>query len=545
MHPFEFPQPYNPDTSIDAVPTASGGQRLDVEVCHQQQDALPGTSATKCLADVPDELVPSFSRRVRPAADELSSEALTPVMVPHAQARIQAQHDTTTTPSVAVVKDTPQSAAAATPWSHVKDTPSNSEVTPLQRGCLPHGFWLGLDQPSSSKPPKSAPVQSSSQAVNSALQQQHVSDAAAAAGGDRLYPGGRPQGQFDASPPAPELTLRLSLSDGSSTKSNKAGQPTPSRGAHPLPHQHATPPMQPRVTAPPHPNVPPAAAQGAAWGGLPQQHSLHVSRAGHTFQAGRQFQYQQPPGQPLQLHHPAAAIDSCCQHQVTGRDNPSPSLAAPAAAVAPTLAPAAAVAPTLAGDSHPVSPRVASRFGAQGRMPQLPHEHDLAHGHVMDAVAEHDSSAVSEAQGSGRGGGNSGAAGCGDLSSADQHGASGDAPALAGSDPGGDAPDDPDPGSDSPDDPDPVGDALDDPDPDGDAPDDPDPDSSPAAELVPHRFKQCAPTQVTHACYSCTLHGQAAVSIRVSGTDQAQLGIAEELLCAGCVQICSLIAQIW
>ena len=577
-HPSEFHQPHGPDTAMDPAPTATGGQ-LYVEISNQQQDALPGTSAANCPADVPDELVPSFSRRLRPAADEVGSQALTPAMVPHAQAHIQAQHDTFTTPSVAVIKDTPQSAAAATPWSRVKDTPSTSEVTLLQRGYLPHGFsWLGLDQPSSSKAPLSAPVQSSSQAANSALQQQHVSDATAAIRGDGLYPGGRPQGQFDASPPAPELTLRLSLSDGSSTKSNKAGQPTPSRGAHPLPHQQATPPMQPRLTvAPTHPNVPPAAAKGAAWSEVPQHHSLHASQAGHTLQVGGQLQDQQPLGQQpvgqqplgqqplgqqLRLHHPAAATDSCCQSQAADGDSPSPTLAVPAAAIAPTPALAAAVAPPPADASHPVSPRVSSRFGAQGTMPQLPHEHDPDYGHVVDADAEHDISAIGEAEGSGRGGSDSAAAGCGvgDPYSADQqadqscdddpegspqpqnhdesqHDASGDGPALAGSDPdgdapndapgdpdpGGDAPDDTDPAGDAPDDPDPAGDnpdpddaAPDDPDPDGDPPDDPDPDSTAAAELVPHRFKRPAPTQVTHACCSCILHHQAAIPSRVN-----------------------------
>lgn len=557
-HPSEFPQLHGPDSAINPAPTATGGQRLDVEISNhqqQQQDALPETSAADYPADVPGELVPSFSRRLRPAPDDLSSQALTPVMVPHAQARIQAQHDTTTTtPSAAIVKDTPQSAAAATPWSRVKDTPSNSEVTPLQRGCLPHGFWLGLDQPFSSKLPLSAPVQSSMRAASSTLQQQHVSDAAAAAGGDRLYPGGRPQEQFHASPPAPELTLRLSLSDGSSTKSNKAGQPTPSRGVHHPLQQHATPPMQPRLTIPPHPQVSPAAAKGAAWSEVPQQHSLHASQAGHTFQAGGQLQDQQPlgqqpPGQQLWLPHPAVATDSSCQSQAPAGDNPPPLLAAPVAAMAPTSAPAAAVAPTLADSSHPVSPRVSSRSGAQGRLQQPPHEHAPTHGHVMDADAEHEFSAVSGAEGSGRGGSNSEAAGCDDPSSADQHvdqpnddvpihspepdhdslhGASGDGPAPAGSDPEGDAPDDPDSKGDAPDDPDPNGASPDDPDPDRDTPDDPDPDpgdpdldSSEAAELVPHRYKQRAPTQVTHACRSCILHGQAAVSSKVNGTDQS------------------------
>ena len=530
-------QPHGPGNAVDAAAMTQAGQGLHVERCNQQQqhqqqqqqqDALSVAFAT--APDMPDEVVPTLNRRLKAAADQLSSEALTPVMVPHAQARIQSQHDTTaTTPSVVVVKDTPQSAAAATPWSRVKDTPSNSEVTPLQRGSLPHGLWLGLDQPSASRPPLSAPVQSSSiQAASSALQQRHLSDAVAS-GVHQLYPRGRPQEQLDASPP--ELTLRLSLSDGSSTKSNKAGQPSPSRGAQPA-QQHVTPPMQPNLTARTHSRVPvesvPAGSKSAAWNDSPrvllppQQKSLQAREPALRLQAGGEPQNQQHGQQ-----HPAAATDSCC-HNHAAFHSPLPSAAS--AAVAPTLATAAAVvpstvataaaagatstldtaaavAPTLADASYPVSQMVSLQFDARGRMQQLPQEHNPDHGHVINAGTEHLASHINKRH-SGQDGSSSEADGRGGSPSADKpadqpydddttlqspepdyespHGASGDHSALAGSDSDRGSPDDPDPdNSDGP---------------------------SATAELVPHRYKQPAPTQVSPACQASIVCHQAALS---------------------------------
>ena len=535
----ELFQPHGNAGAVGVAMTQAGGG-THVKMCsqqqrQQQQESLPVASGTNCPPDMPDDVVPNFSRIFKPAADELSSEALTPVMIPHAQARIQAQHDTTaTTPSVAVVKDTPQSAAAATPWSCVKDTPSNSEVTPLQRGSLPHGLWLGLGQTSSSRPPLSVPVQSSIHSASCAQQRLQVSDAV---GGDHLYPGGRPQEQLDASPPAPELTLRLSLSDGSSTKSNKAGPPSPSRGGQPA-QQHATPPMQPNLTATTYTKVHvelvpvPVGSKSAAQSdslrvSLPRQRSLQASQATDGLPAGGQLQKQQLRGQ----QYPAPATNSCCQGQAATLDNPlSPtSVAATAAAAAaaaeraPNLA-TAAVASTLAGASQPNQTGFL-QFNACGRMQQLPQERDPDQDRVMNDNIEHIVSHISEGQNPGKGGSSSEAGGHGDPPSADQqadhprdgdhtlhpsesdhrspYGTSSDPSVSTDSDPNGGAPDDPDPGS-------------------NDGP-------SATPELVPYRYKQRAPTQVSPACQASIICNQAASS--TARIPQTQHGSAQGRSC--------------
>lgn len=436
---------------------------------------------------MPDQAIPSFITIHRPAADELTSQALTPVMVPHAWARIQAQQHGAPSPSLAAVKDTPQSASAATPLSRVKDTPS--EVTPLHRGVLPQGLWLGLDQPSASKS-LSLPVQPSAQNASQALRQRYVANGAGTAplGVDRVYPLGRSQDQFHASPPAPELTLRLSLSDGSSTKSNKAGQPSPSRGAPP-PQQLATPSLThsatrllPKVL----PNTVPAVSNSPAHSDsrcelLPPQQSLHASQL-----ALRPVAVGHVNNPQLQLHRPAAATNSAPGPAANQDDIPS------SAAAAATAAMAVAVAARPA-ESHPVvheagSLQLVSLSGADGPPQQL----SIVQGHVMHADPaaspmreEHNSRNAAD---SGEGAGHVDA---GQQAHDPHDGGAGVPPRSPESDretspaaPTNHA-------------------AMHDSTPDDDPPDDPDSDSTgsddPAAadELVPHRYKGRAPTQVT------------------------------------------------
>ena len=499
-------QPHGRSSASDpAAQTQAGGLNVDMtSPQHQQEALLPVAAGATYPADMPDEVAPSFSTRPRASADEFSTEALTPLMVPHAQARIQAQHDTTS-PWLAVVKDTPQS-AAATPWSRVKDTPS-SEVTPLQRGVLPHGLWLGLHQPSASKAP-SMPVQSSVQTTNPALQQRHVSGAVTS-GLDQLHPHGRSQEQFHASPPAPELTLRLSLSDGSSTKSNKAGQPSPSRGGW-VPQPHTTPlptHLAPRLQPEPPLETVPAVSNSAAHGELscvllPAQTSLQASQPALSPLPEGQLQDAQ-----LQLHHPAAATNSCCQYQAAtcGTSAPSAAAATAAAAVATAVAPALAAAvaeaaaatvePTLAAatltdGTHPVTEGGHLPLDARGGMEEPPRE--LAADQDLFTNAEPITSHIVQGQHSRNEASTGEAAGYADPGSADHqadHAHGGNDPPESGHAASADSG------------------------PDGDTPDDPDPDSnegpSVADEVVPHRYKHRAPTQVSHARQSCILCSQA------------------------------------
>ena len=192
--------------------------------------------------------MPTFSTTLNAAGSASAGEALTPVMMPHAQARIQAQHGAT--PPVSVVKDTPQSAAAATPRSHVRDTPR--QQTPLMQSVLPNRSSLPSHNAAAaySTPLPSAGVQSARAIVPSA---QHGGPGHFEQVADRQSRLSQPQAaqtQLQEALPVPELTLRLSLSDDSSTRSAKAGQTSPSTDPRP-PHTqtssqlgHVTAPLQ-------------------------------------------------------------------------------------------------------------------------------------------------------------------------------------------------------------------------------------------------------------------------------------------------------------
>lgn len=477
---------HGPGNTVKPAAMTQAPRGVNVDISNQQHQP-PVAATARGPADMPDQAVPSFSTLHRPAADEWSSEALTPVMVPHAWGRIQAQQHDPPSFSLAAVKDTPQSASAATPWSRVKDTPS--EATPLHRGLLPPGLWLGLDQPSASKP-LSVPVQSSAHNTSQALQQRHVANGAGAAplGVDRVYPLGRSHDQFHASPPAPELTLRLSLSDGSSTKSNKAGQPSPSRGAPP-PQQLATPlpthsatRLLPKVL----PNTVPAVSKSPAHSDslselLPPQQRLHASQLALAPAAVEQLNNPQ-----LQWHHPAAATKSA-PGQAANQDDIQSSAAAAATAALPV-----AVAARLA-EPHPIVSedgglQLVSLGSAEGPPQQLA----IVQGHVMHvepaAIHLDEGHNCRNRAKSGEGAGHVDAA----QQAHDPHDGGAGVPYHS---PESDRETPPEASTDHA--------AMHGSEPDGDPPDDPDPDSTgsddPAAadELVPHRYKQRAPTQVT------------------------------------------------
>ena len=219
----ELPHNRQQAPAADAVvsPAANGDDFTEspMELAPRQQHE-PHTVALN-VADTPaagqlhyldQELLrmPTFSTRLN-AAETPAGEALTPVMMPYAHARIQAQHGGT--PSVAVVKDTPQSAVAIASWTSVKDTPAATSV--------PHTFWLGFDQ----QPAANRPSVSGAQA---AIRMPQAGLATPSAASQPNLPQSQlVVEQHQPTPSVPELTLRLSLSDVSSTKSVKAGQPSP------------------------------------------------------------------------------------------------------------------------------------------------------------------------------------------------------------------------------------------------------------------------------------------------------------------------------
>ena len=177
--------------------------------------------------------MPTFSTRLDASATASTSEALTPAMVPHAQARIQAQHGAT--PSL-VVKDTPQSAAAAIPWSTVKDTPT-THTTPMH-ALLPQKFWLGSAQtPDQRAAADSTLLPAASGRASAANAPQTDGNTSSAAAMPPAQPQSQPEtvSEDPEALPVPELTLRLSLSDTSSTRTPKAGLPSPGTD-HRLPH---------------------------------------------------------------------------------------------------------------------------------------------------------------------------------------------------------------------------------------------------------------------------------------------------------------------
>ncbi|DBA81937.1 hypothetical protein WJX77_000726 [Trebouxia sp. C0004] len=182
---------------------------------------------------IPDQELhhmPTFSNRLNAAGTPSAGEALTPVMMPNAQAHIQAQHGAT--PSLLVVQDTPQSAAVVTPRTSVKDTPRDQTLPMhrlLRQAVTPYStpvpFGAGF-----STAGNVPPATHSSPGPSSAHDADHISQLS------------QPQAlqlQCQEVLPVPELTLRLSLSDGSSTRSAKAGQTSPSRDLCPS-HTHTS-----------------------------------------------------------------------------------------------------------------------------------------------------------------------------------------------------------------------------------------------------------------------------------------------------------------
>jgi len=190
---------------------------------------------------IPDQELhhmPTFSNRLNAAGTPSAAEALTPVVMPHAQAHIQAQHGAT--PSLLVVNDTPQSAAVVTPGTSVKDTPRDQTMLPHR--LLPPRFSLQSDQAAT---PYITPLLfgAGSRTAGSVPPAAHSSPGPASVH-DADHPSqlSQPQAlqlQCQEVLPVPELTLRLSLSDGTSTRSTKAGQASPSTDPWP-PHTHTS-----------------------------------------------------------------------------------------------------------------------------------------------------------------------------------------------------------------------------------------------------------------------------------------------------------------
>ena len=222
----------------------------------QQSAALTvaETPAPGQIPHIPDQELhpmPTFSDRLNAAGTPSSGEALTPVMMPHAQAHIQVQHGVT--PSLLVVKDTPQSAAVGTPRTSVKDTPRDQTV-PMHRllpqaatlYSMPLPFGAGFSTAGSVPPAKhSSPALFGADydAAGNVPPVKHGSPGPASVhDANHLSQLSQPQAlqlQCQEVLPVPELTLRLSLSDDSSTRSAKAGQTSPS--THPWPpHTHTS-----------------------------------------------------------------------------------------------------------------------------------------------------------------------------------------------------------------------------------------------------------------------------------------------------------------
>ena len=499
----------------------------------QHRIAQPATQNPACTGDLPEDTsmdVPSLSTRPKLAASLSASEALTPVLVPHAHVRIQAQHDGT--PSLAVVKDTPHSAAAAaTPWSHVKDTP-RSEATPLQQ-AMPQGLWLQLDQPSASKP-TIVSVPADTVTTGQGLQQQSDADAAASTASlDQLQPDRASWEQVQAASPVPELTLRLSSSDGSSTRSNKVGQPSPSntfQNTFQPQLGHAAP--TPMLTASLVPNIS-ARANVTPDNQLPhpispQQLALNLRQPAARSDDGRNDQAdgQQQPELVLEtLQQPQHGSSFEAAAQRVNKET-SASAAASKAAAAEAVEAAAKGCHAAAALHSEASCHVDGAAGIQ----ELPRG---AAGLIGKAVMpagtsdqlQHSPQALAQALDAGGSHGHKSAGNAdmyhGQNAENEQHADPAPDPAnmprheprnddyasnvshLDHSDPGDQSTHDPGAGEPS-DDADPGDDPPDDPDPDAGSPDDPGAGSN-SDDLVPHRFRQQAPTQVRRILF-CNVH---------------------------------------
>ena len=252
----EPPVPHTQDQLSASQIAEAGGTSPKMLEPHQQHDLQQIVGMTVADTPMPDQSchashrqepyhMPTFSTTLNAAGSPSAGEALTPVMVPHAQARIQAQHGAT--PPVSVVKDTPQSAAAATPLSHVRDTPR--QQTPLMQSVLPHRPSLLSHNAAAaySTPMPLAGMQSARAVVPSAQQGRPGHFEQVADRQSRLSQPQAAQTQLQEALPVPELTLRLSFSDDSSTRSAKAGQTSPSTEPRP-PHTQTSSQLG-RVTA--------------------------------------------------------------------------------------------------------------------------------------------------------------------------------------------------------------------------------------------------------------------------------------------------------
>lgn len=215
-----LPQPHMPFHDVPAPSDMPAQPTPSVRLQQQQQvhafgpdsaspaaapvvAAAPDTAAaTKaCVPEARGLQTPRFSIRTSLAAGNPVEEALTPVMVPHANARIQVQH--AGTPSFSVVKETPQSTSGTNPWSSVKDTPwlHTANASHLQSRALQHPH--ALSAPSAQNGHSADTAAPENPAVFNA---QAVDDTA------------------NAPMATPELTLRLSLSS-SSGRNPSAMQP--------------------------------------------------------------------------------------------------------------------------------------------------------------------------------------------------------------------------------------------------------------------------------------------------------------------------------
>ncbi len=463
---------------------------------------------------IPDQELhhmPTFSNRLNASGTPSAAEALTPVMMPRAQAHIQAQHGAT--PSLLVIKDTPQSAAVVTPRTSVKDTPRDQTMLPHR--LLPPRFSLQSDQAAT---PYITPLPfgAGSSTAGSEPPAMHSSPGSASRhDADHSSQLSQPQAlhlQCQEVLPVPELTLRLSLSDGSLTRSAKAGQISP--GTDPRPsHTHASSqlghvtaslqlPTSQRVNA----HDP---SQSAA---IPSEgKSLHLLNSGSPPSADKPPSFTANLGRSaLQLQ--AEQAGGSHARQIASEGLPAPQFGPATAAVEAVTG--------RAGQSLPVEPAkydYARSGHVAGVGTESPDRDSFASKPSMQAV-EQSSDIICAAGGQTNqdlSDGNLNAEDAGvdhasDQEPQDPSEKSEDHDAAGPEGQHDDASRTPNPSGSPPDD------GMAEPDEhdleyeDDDQPDDPDPDGgsrdySLTDDLVPHRYKQRAPTKVLLCSSSCTL----------------------------------------
>ena len=214
-------QSKHPNAFATAAGYSTSAESLGTGIA--QQDHVSANEGVS-IADTPrppqpvslQGTLPDFSSS-KGIADIAAANALTPVLMPHAQAHIQAQHGHT----ASVIKDTPQSASIAGAWSTIKDTPAFSLPRPsfsLNKSAAAHTPAM----------PSAIGMQSLSQSVGHA-----INAAAAQLGASQPQPTVcSPQEHHTATAAVPELTLRLSLSDDSPQGAAQADQLTPRNAPH-------------------------------------------------------------------------------------------------------------------------------------------------------------------------------------------------------------------------------------------------------------------------------------------------------------------------